>query len=339
MLTSALNTDSITTELIQILNLHSPTVEREVRFQLENRSLIMDYVFEEDNTVYLVDVKKRVNVEAVAQFYVTMELVSPLSKLQEKKTVFMIAAQIVDPIALKLANRLGIKVLKISTAHLGLEKGGFTEPPKIKLTAEKAWLTIVTLLKFQPTSIYDVMKRSAVSYGEAHRVVSYLKTRDLILQNGNYVSISNFRPLVNAVFWERPLSSLVAKQLYIDVEPEEHIPPEISERLLESKIKYAFTGLYAYGKYSGGITTRMPLGLYVDVSNPSFHGFIDEFSYDKAKTPNLVVYKPDRDVFSNTLTVDGIQLVSREQLLLDLSGGDKIEIQYATELVNSFGRV
>ena len=339
VITDIVADDPIVQKLIQGLNLHSPLIQKEVRFQVDKRSVILDYVLEENDKIYVIDVKKRVSTVAVAQFYVAMELMSSDVAVQEKEHIFVIAGQDVDPIAWKLADRLGMRVQKLIAPLSNLEKYDFSEPPSIKLTSEKAWRPIVTLLRFQPTSIYDVKKRSAVSYGQAHRVVSYLKSRDLILQKGNYVSISNFKPILNAVFWERPLSSLVAKQIYVDVEKTDNIPIEISDKLHEYKIKHAFTGLLAYEKFFGGIRSATPIELYADVSNPSFQELIDELAQTSYRAPNLFICKPDRDVFSDGKTIDGLRLVSAEQLLLDLSGGDNIAIQYATEVVKHLGKV
>lgn len=331
-----MESETIEQELERILNLQSPRIEKDARIQTGDRVVIIDYVLEDNSTIYYVEVKKRVNPEAVARFYAAEDLILSTPDLSRKKEVFLIVGQEVDPVSLKMADRLGIRIERLSTP---LPKQNSNESFRIKITAEKAWKSVTTLLEYQPTSIYNVMKKSGVSYGEAHRVVSYLRTRGLIRKSGNFVSIVNFRPILNAVFWERPFASLIHGSYHIDSELMEDLIHELSALLHEYKVRHAFTGFIAYEKYYGGIRSEGPLYLYVDFSNPAVNELIQQFSNHDNRKPNLAIYKPDRDVFSNSQTIGGIQLVSREQLLLDLSGGDSIAIQYATEMVKFFGKI
>ena len=48
--------------------------------------------------------------------------------------------------------------------------------------------------------IYDIMKMGGVSYGEAQRVISSFRNRNLLKQNGNFVSVLDLKPILNEVF-------------------------------------------------------------------------------------------------------------------------------------------
>ncbi len=339
LFTNRLESEPIEHELERILNLQSPRIDKNARIQTKDIVVEIDYVLEDRNTICYVEVKKRVNPEAVARFYAAKENILSTPNLSDKKEVFLIVGQELDPVSLKMAERLGIRVEKVSAHLLPHPRHNLNEPFRIKITADKAWKSVMTLFTNQPTSIYNVMKKSGVSYGEAHRVVSYLINRGLTKKSGNFVSIVNFRPILNAVFWERPFSSLLHGSYHIDSELVEDLAHELSALFHESKVKHAFTGFIAYEKYYGGIRSEGALDLYVDFSNSAVIDLIEQFSTKDSNKPNLAIYKPDRDVFSDSKTIDGIQLVSRGQLLLDLSGGDSIAIQYATEMVKSFGKV
>lgn len=329
--------NSIEKELEEALNLEAPEIRREVRFQGDNRSAIIDLVLEDPNTVCYVEIKRRLTPDIVARFYVAKELI--MQSPPSKENIFIIGAQIIDPIFKKMANQLGIRVERITVSVSDIRTLASNEPSKIKVTAKKAWKTIVSLLEYQPSSIYNLMKKSGVSYGQAHKIVSYLRSRDLLTQKGNFVSISDFRPILNAVFWERPLKSLIVEHYNINIESFEDMPREISNMLDSNNILHAFTGFTAYEKYFGSIRRGAPYELYADVNNPLFHQIIRETSSIIDQPPNLIIYQPDRDVFSDAESVDKIPLVSKGQLLLDLSGGDKIAIQLATEMVKRIGKI
>lgn len=339
MFTNILGPEPIELELERILNMQSPRIEKEARFQSGEKTVIIDYVLEDQNTLCYVEVKRRVTPEAVARFYATEELIRSVSSQSGKNEKFLIVGREVDPVSFRIAERLDIKIERVYMDSSTFPSPKSNEPFRIKITADKAWKSVTTLLKHQPTSIYNVKKQSGVSYGEAHRVVSYLKSRGLINKSGNYVSIANFRPILNAVFWERSFFALAQGSYYVNSQLAGDLVREVSTLLKESKIKHVFTGFIAYEKYFGGIRTQAPLDLYIDFSNPGVDDLIEQFSTIDNKKPNLVIYKPDRDVFSDSNTVGGIQLVCREQLLLDLSGGDSISIQYATEMVKFLGKV
>lgn len=325
-------------ELEKILNIKSPRIEHNARFQAGKQSVIVDLVLESRTTIYFVEIKRKVNTETIARFFVAMDLISN-SSMNRKVHEFIIVTQNVDPVATRMAERLGIRIEKLSIPLSYLQNDKAIGPSKIKVTSEKAWRAITSLLNYQPTTIYNVHMKSKVSYGQAHRIVSYLKSRNMIEQNGNFVAITDIKPILNAVFWERPLTSLLYGKYFIDLELTAHFLTELSKIFEEYKINHSFTGLHAYEKYFHGIRTNGPFQLYVDTANSEFPKLIEQLTSGNDNTPNLLIYKPDRDIFSEAQIVDEIKLVSKDQLLLDLSGGDKIEVQLATEMVKQIGKI
>ncbi len=325
-------------ELQDRLGMKSPKVEREFRIQGEGRAFIVDLMMEDQRSIFFIEVKRRLTPEAIARFFEAKEWITKsLNSLKEK--IFLVAAQYVDPTSQRMANLLGIRVDKISISRSDLGIGSHSESLKIKITANKAWEVVISLLKYQPTSIYNVMKKSGVSYGESHRVISYLRNRDLLTQKGNFVSVTDIRPILNAAFWERPLKSLMLKEYNIRYDTFEDIPWAISDLLERNGIKHAFTGIAAYERYFGGVRNESSYDIYVDKSNPFFNDLITEFTSSDEKNAKLSVYKTDRDVFSGSTKIGDVILVSKEQLLLDLAGGDKITLQLASEMVKKLDKL
>ncbi len=316
----------------------SPKIEKEVRIHGEGGAFIVDLVMEDYASIFFIEIKRKLRPETIAKFFVAKEWITKSLK-SHKERVFLVAAQDIDQTSLKMAELLGIKVERITISGSDLKMRNQTESVKIKITASKAWKVVIALLKYQPTSIYNIMKKSGVSYGESHRVVSYLRNRDLLTQKGNFVSVSDLRTILNAVFWERPLKSLMVEHYNIKYDTFDDIPRVISELLGRNGIKHAFTNIAAYERYFGGIRNESSYDLYTDTSNPIFQELISEITSTSESGVHLFIYKPDRDVFADSKKVESTQLVGTGQLLLDLCGGDKIALQLATELVKHIDKI
>ena len=117
------------------------------------------------------------------------------------------------------------------------------------------------------------------------------------------------------------------------------MPRIISNLLHRNGIEHAFTGATAYERYFGGIRNESSYDIYVDKSNPFFNDLITEFTSFDEKNAKLSVYKTDRYVFSGSTKIGDVILVSKEQLLLDLAGGDKITLQLASEMVKKLDKL
>ena len=330
--------ESETEQLLSILKLKTPKIETNVRLQSNKGSFVVDLVLEDSRSIFFIEIKKKLSPDVISRFFFLKEWVydSPEPK---KERIFLIAAQDIDQNLANMATRLGFRVERVFFPLSELESPESIESLKVKITADKAWKTIVSLLKYQPTSIYNVKMKSGVSYGEAHRVITYLRSRDLLTRRGNFVSVSDVRPILNAAFWERPLKSLMIKHFNIKHDSVENIPMEISELLERNNVKHAFTGIAAYEICFGGIRNESSFDLYVDTSNPFFTGLMEDITTADETGIHLFVYSPDRDVFNESKKVENTRLVSDGQLLLDLSGGDKIAMQLATELVRRIGKI
>lgn len=330
--------DSIEEELQEILGIKPLRIDKEVRIQSDGRSYIIDVLMEDQTSIFYIEVKRKLTPEVVANFYIAKEIIMRLLE-PDKKRIFLIASQNIDELSEKMATLLGIRVLKISLASPELNLQHHSEGMKVKITSKKAWKVVFSLLQYGPTSIYNIKKMSGVSYGEAHRVISYFRSRDLLKQNGNFVSVSDLRPILNAVFWERPMNSIMVDSYTLEYGSDENIPRIISNLLEKNGIDHAFTGLTAYERYFGGIRNESSYDLYVDNSNPIFNVLINEITSSGEKGAKLFIYKPDREVLSGSTKIGDVTLVSKEQLLLDLSGGDKISLQLASEMVSKLGKI
>jgi hypothetical protein len=330
--------ESLVEELQEKLEMKSPKIEKDVRIQGGGRAFIVDLVMEDYESIFFIEFQRKLTPVTIAKFFEAKEWITK-SGDSHKERIFLVAAQDIDQTSQRMADLLGIKVEKIAISRFDLGVESRPEQIKLKITANKAWKVVFALLRYQPTSIYNIMKKSGVSYGESHRVISYFRNRNLLSQKGNFVSVSDLRPVLNAVFWERPLESLMVEHYNIKVDAFEDIPGAISDQLKGNGIKHAFTSIAAYERYFGGIRNESSYDLYVDTSNPNFQELIREVTSTSESGIHLFVYQPDRDLFAKTKDVSGTQLVDAEQLLLDLCGGDKIALQLAAEMVKNIDKI
>ena len=300
-------------------------IEKEIRVQSEGRSFILDMLLEDQNSIFYIEVKRRLTPEAIANFYIAKEVITKFPG-QGKERKFIIASQCTDEIYKKMATLLGIRFLKISLARSDPNFHGHSERTNVKITSKKAWKVVFSLLKYGPTSIYNIMKMGGVSYGEAHRVISSFRNRNLLKQNGNFVSVFDLKPILNEVFWERPIRSLLVKHYKLKYGTDEDVPRIISNLLHRNGIEHAFTGATAYERYFGGIRNESSYNIYVDKSNPFFNDLITEFTSSDEKNAKLSVYKTDRDVFSGSTKIGDVILDRSLVFRLSLyrSGTDRI---------------
>ena len=282
-------------------------IEKEIRVQSEGRSFILDMLLEDQNSIFYIDVKRRLTPEAIANFYIAKEMITKFPGLGKERK-FIIASQYTDEIYEKMAAQLGIRFLKVSLARSEPNFHDHSERTNVKITSKKAWNMIFSLLKYGPTSIYNIMKMSGVSYGEAQRVISSFRNRNLLKQNGNFVSVFDLKPILNEVFWERPIRSLLVKHYKLKYGTDEDVPRIISNLLHRNGIEHAFTGATAYERYFGGIRNESSYNIYVDKSNPFFNDLITEFTSSDEKNAKLSVYKTDRDVFSGSTKIGDVIL-------------------------------
>ena len=300
-------------------------IEKEIRVQSEGRSFILDMLLEDQNSIFYIDVKRRLTPEAIANFYIAKEMITKFPGLGKERK-FIIASQCTDEIYKKMATLLGIRFLKISLARSEPNFHDHSERTNVKITSKKAWKVVFSFLKYGPTSIYNIMKMSGVSYGEAHRVISSFRNRNLLKQNGNFVSVLDLKPILNKVFWERPIRILLLEHYKLKYGTDEDVPRIISNLLHRNGIEHAFTGATAYERYFGGIRNASSYDIYVDKSNPFFNDLITEFTSSDEKNAKLSVYKTDRDVFSGSTKIGDVILDRSLVFRLSLyrSGTDRI---------------
>jgi len=104
--------------------------------------------------------------------------------------------------------------------------------------------------------------------------------------------------------------------------------------LEKNNVFFSFTAYTAAGQYSG--YGRRYDTLYMYIEKAKADKFKKEFGAGAGI--KLRLYIPDRDVFTNSAKIDGIQVVSLEQVILDMSGLGYSGRDITKALVDEYGR-
>lgn len=310
----------------------------ERRFVSKHGNVIFDLTLEDNDKIILVELKKIATAESIAQFYIAKEKLLGSTPLN-KKAEFVMISRSIGEFSQEIAMKLGIICMTYSLNSYEEINSQKAHRSAVKITAPKAWKVINTLLSYQPISILGIKKKSHVSYGEAHWVIQSLNTRNMIQKNGYFVSVNDVKRLLNLVSWERPTSLLFKGEYNIPHDNANASVEYLSKSLHDAGINHSFTGLIAYLKYYGDISKVNTYDVYIDLRNADTTRELDEISDNGTSGVKLKVYQPDREIFLEAKSIGGVTLVSPEQLLLDLSGGDAISYQYAMQMVNKIGKI
>ncbi len=319
---------SETEELLEILRaklgLRKNAGVEEEQVSIDSRlPYTVDFVVKDEEETYFVETKNRANVDEIAQFVLLKELLKKEGK-ESSDFVPVIAAKIIPPREEELAKELGIKVIQLPRSFK-LESGKSAVPKKkVKISSEKAWKVISRLLREKLTSIRQLSILENVSYGWAHATVQSLIEQGIVTRKGNYVSISDKNKLLNGLAWERPLKNLLAGEIITDYGDVTEAAKEITHVLEKQGVNFAFTSYTAGGLYTGYAVRHDAVYLYLRKDDLGFFresfGRTEVTKESEGKGVKVYLYIPDRDVFSDTGKIEGINVVSPSQVLLDLAG-------------------
>lgn len=245
------------------------------------------------------------------------------------------------------ANKLGVEILILPrslsfgnqninrcTRSLGLFSN-YKTAPSMKLTTPSAWSVICTLVKLHSASIREISKNSNVSYGWTHSVIKGLEALGIVEIEGFVTRLKNVNQLLNVIAWERPLGSLIEKRIMTYFENSNKCISELTSNLTKLGIEHAFTSHSASMHYGSTTIRRDAVYLYVK-GKQSIDVFKEFEDHEKGKC-ELVIFLPDRNVFEQANTINGVSIVSMCQYLLDLAGMGTGSRGVAAEMVAKIG--
>ena len=238
-------------------------------------------------------------------------------KILKKPTVLVLAAKVIPDSIYSAADEVDVRIIQlphdISVVQTNVK-------PRGKITSDKAWRVITHLLRFGPCSIRSISQKENVSYAWAHNTVKSLISRGIINQKGNLIEIEDVKDLFNAVAWERPLRVLEFAEITTSFESAFELARTMTTASEIQKEKIAF-GAYIAASLQFGYGIRSDLVYCYVPSKDAGVILTNEYRSDaQSKGIKLILLLADRDVFSDSDTLDGVKVTSQNQTLLDLAG-------------------
>jgi len=293
-----------------------------------------DYFITDNTTYYCVEIKNKASIDAIARLNLCSDLLKKENS-EGKEIIPILAVKTIDPRESDLAELAGIRIIKLPW-DLKIKSGYESSQTKntTRITSEKSWRIVSRLLQ-GPSSIRQLSKKEGVSYGWAHKTVQSLLDQNIAEKDGYQVHITDPQKLLNGIAWERPMKNLLYREIYVDYERSHEAALSITTNLDAENIPHAFTGRTAGGLYTGYAFRHDSADLYLERTDVS--GFIEQFESKEKSPVKILIYTPDREIFSSTQLIESVRLASAGIVLLDLAGMGYTERDLTTEMLKNYG--
>lgn len=297
-----------------------------------------DLVIEDDNKIYVVELKRVVRFESLSQMGF-LKLLLSARDVETGNIQLVIAGKRITPEALEAAKEIGIRFIKLP-ASTGLEEA--RDKPGVaalKLTSPKSWQVISSLLKIKEASIRQLSIKSGVSYGWTHATIKALDSKGIVSDAGGYIKVADINKLLNGIAWERPFERLLSQEIRISANSPLELAQEISSVCNDQQMPCAFTSFTAGEIYTGYSARHDTAYLYLEKKNIAQLAAM--FDVIAAGGIAVRIYSPDRDVLKDRrmLSADGVWLVSPAQALLDCAGLGYSGRDITQKLVEIYGQL
>ena len=309
------------------------------------RELLVDLAVESIDTMTFVEIKPRINEDTIYRIYAFSHLIN--KQVVDKKKIRMVCAgKSLKYSTQELATRLGVETLLIppklyqylpqraTTSEANAPFEHFKASPS-RLTSEKAWKIVCSLLTDKPSNILSISKKTGVSYGWTNNIIHKLEDSGIITVDYG-LRIKDIDKLFNVVSWERALESLLLETIDTNFRTATQCINEVALNLNRFGIDYAFTAHSSAVSYGSSIMREDTA--YIYLPNQSDKEVIRSFSEREAGGCRLKVYVPERDVMKSSTMFNGIRIVDVCQNILDLAGLGRDGRIAATDLVNKIGK-
>jgi hypothetical protein len=322
------------------LKISSDSTDRNIETLYEYHSLDLplrpDAVLEENDSIYLIQIKSKATIDTVARMNLLRDLLMQ-NENTRKNIHLVIAAKSFSEREKGIMNQLNIVMIKLPWSFKPNSDKQF-ESKTQRITSDKSWKIVSRLLKEKNTSIRQLSIQEGVSYGWAHKTIQTLIQQNIVKQDYNYVSISNVDKLLNGIAWERPLINLKNCEITIPFDDSMHAAREITEAFaMQDNIPVGFTAYTAATLYSGYGVRSDSVYLYLKDEHVDY--FQEIFESPSTNGIKAMIYRPDRDVFQETLEKEGIRIVSASQTLLDLAGMGYSAMDITKAMVSMYDKI
>lgn len=320
-------------------------VDRSYPISVGERELLIDLAIESKDTMTLVEIKSRINEDTIYRIYALSHLINKQA-VGAKEVRLVCAGKTIKYSIQELANKLGVEILLVppklyqylSEMATGSGLNASSQHVKtgpLRLTSEKAWKIVCSLLADKPSNILSISKKTGVSYGWTNNIIHKLEDSGII--NGDYgLRIKDIDKLFNVVSWERPLEGLLVETINTNFGTATQCINEVALNLNKLGIDYAFTAHSSAVSY--GSTIMREDTAYIYLSKPSDREAIRSLSERGAGGCRLKVYVPERDIMKSSTMFNGFRIVDVCQNILDLAGLGTDGRTAAKDLVNKIGK-
>jgi DNA-binding Lrp family transcriptional regulator len=208
----------------------------------------------------------------------------------------------------------------------------------VKVTSERSWAVASGLLAHGPISIKRLAGLVHVSYGWTHKVVEHLLTTGIAKRDGYNVRIVDADRLLNGAAWERPTTNMIFHEVEVGAESSYALARFIEERMNGKEVPYAFACYLPGMLYTGYSIGYSSLQAYI---RPEDSGLLNDVVASMGTKGGIMLQlmRPDRDVFSSTKEVDGLQITSPGQTLLDLAGLGYSSKDLTKAMLENYGKL
>ena len=293
-----------------------------------------DLVIKDNLRLFFIEIRSKPRLDSIFRL-VTLREILEKQKEDDSEYNFVIGCKVIPPKVKDLAELLEIKIIELpKNLRISIPQYDIF-PYRLKVSSEKSWKVISNLLKEKESSIRHISKKAKVSYAWTYETIQHLINQDIVERKENYVEIINTDKLLNGIAWERPFNNLKKDEIFIEYNKTHEAAREISSILPQKNIKFAFTCFTAGGLYTGTAIRTDSVYLYLLKEDIEF--FKEIFDTSKKDGIKALIYLPDRDVFSDTRSLEKVKVVSPSQTLLDLAGLGYGGRDLALDMVKKYG--
>ena len=272
--------------------------------------------------LYFVEIKPRASLEALALVNLYKDYANKNYEHKNEpglESRFVLVTKYMSSHLWELSKEMDICVL---TVPKEVKLTGQSEKPvqgSIKVTSEKSWKVVSGLIRLKTSSIRNLSLVEGVSYGWTHSMITNLIVHGIARRNGNQASIIDIDKLLNGVAWERPTHTHIVKELILPGKDVFEVARDLTSVLEGQRVPHAFACYIAGTQYTGLSVRFDSLQIYMDKDD--INEVLDWLSPDvDGPGIKMQIMAPDRELFSETRTIDKIRVTSPSQTLLDLAG-------------------
>jgi hypothetical protein len=295
-----------------------------------------DLVIEDYSKKYIIEIKSRLTIDTIGRQLVLKNLLRN-AESRNRYAEFVVAGKLISPEIEKIAHSCDIRVISLPY-RADMPENEKSDVRRIeKISSAKSWKIVIALLTEKESSIRHLSLKANVSYGWTHATVRSLIAKGIVVEVNNYVKLQDIPKLLNGIAWERPFEKLYYNEAVLPDNDASSAARTITKMCDDQNIDCAFTSFTA-----GGMYTKYGFRhdtVYVYISKDSIDPFLKSLNISDSTGIKIRVYKPDRDVFSDTQLTEGIRMVSPAQALLDLAGLGYGGRDLTLKLVENYARL